>query len=754
MKGVQTLYQVTLNNLLTRLKDGRFVVPDFQREFEWKPRDILELMRSIFLDYHIGSLLLWKGQKKNFDALACEPIYGYTGGGSSREHIVLDGQQRLTALYYACVAPDVPPPNRKNRVIYFIRVDHFMREEYDDAFDYEWGIKRIEKLTSDSSIQYREHIFPLSVIGAADPFLMSNWLQEYTKHWNDKTEETKQHGDGEEVEQYRIHAQNAEKFGKEIMNLTQQYHVSYIELDEELGLDRICDIFTRINSKGVPLEVFDLLNAMLKPHDLQLKFMWREARKSECLGFVKSDKLNVYVLQIMSILEQAYCSPKYLYYLIPGQEKVIRTPDGKTRKEVLVGTKQEFTALWDRSVSALENAIRMLRQPQRFGVTSSKYLPYVSILPVFSALQEHVRTLPANKQLDAQRKVRFWYWAAIFTSRYSGAVESTAARDFRDIKTWIDDDAKEPPLIEEFREKLKSLDLRKETKRGRAVYNAIFNLLVINGAPDWFTGNIIDGGELDDHHIVPASWGKNNLQDDPLIHSIPNRTPLLGSTNRDVIRNRLPNEYLPDLIADNGEDRIRKMLENHLISPAAFDILMRPNFTATDFNEFIDERHKTLVKAIGNLLIEERLDLSPDLRELDESIEKVELALRSKIETTVSGQEPVNALLSSIMKKIQCRLGQEQNRDPAFNRERYTTIGGMLEFIDLQDLKDIIVAKLNWQNFSDTFGRKGQVENQFNQLAAMRNSIRHGRTVSEICRKDGEAALLWFEGILARKGQP
>ena len=45
-------------------------------------------------------LLLWKGKKENFDSLACEPIYGFQGQGAP-EHIVLDGQQRLTALYHA-----------------------------------------------------------------------------------------------------------------------------------------------------------------------------------------------------------------------------------------------------------------------------------------------------------------------------------------------------------------------------------------------------------------------------------------------------------------------------------------------------------------------------------------------------------------------------------------------------------------------------------------------------------------------------
>jgi uncharacterized protein with ParB-like and HNH nuclease domain len=107
MKDVQKPDHVSLSTLINYLRDGRFVIPDFQREFEWKPWDVRELMRSLFLDYYIGSLLLWKGKPENFAALSCEPVYGYKGDGKP-EYIVLDGQQRLTALYYAFLAPDVP----------------------------------------------------------------------------------------------------------------------------------------------------------------------------------------------------------------------------------------------------------------------------------------------------------------------------------------------------------------------------------------------------------------------------------------------------------------------------------------------------------------------------------------------------------------------------------------------------------------------------------------------------------------------
>lgn len=153
MKNAQKPDHTNLTTLIDRLREGRYVVPDFQREFEWAPWDIRDLVRSIFLVYFVGSLLLWDGKKENFDALSCEPIYGHPGSGKP-EYIVLDGQQRLTALYYALVAPDVKLPNRTGRAIYSVRVDRFMDEEYDQAFTYDWYSKQRGAFLQNREAQY------------------------------------------------------------------------------------------------------------------------------------------------------------------------------------------------------------------------------------------------------------------------------------------------------------------------------------------------------------------------------------------------------------------------------------------------------------------------------------------------------------------------------------------------------------------------------------------------------------------------
>lgn len=528
-----------------------------------------------------------------------------------------------------------------------------------------------------------------------------------------------------------------------LQGITGQYQVSYIELDKDLEIDKVCDIFTQINSRGIRLDIFDLVNALLKPRGLQLKQMWRDAAPR--LDDVETEKMNVYILQVMSILRQGYCSPKYLYFLLPGQEKPVRDPDGTRRKEILIPDITDFGNRWNSAVDALESAIKVLQHPQEYGAVSSSFLPYVSILPVFAALRAHAKTLPAARQLDARRKLRHWYWASVFNNRYSGSVESTSARDFLDLKAWFDDDTVEPALIAEFAQRFRNLDLRKETKRGTSVYNGIFNLLVLQGARDWMTGDVPQHGDLDDHHIVPDSWGKKNIKGG-LIGSILNRTPLTADTNRRVIKARPPNAYLPELILQNGEATVRAILESHFISPAAFYILLRDPFGPDDFEAFIAERQRTLQDAIENLLIKERLDLPPQLRELDAATEQVELSVRQTVETSL--RSDASQVPQHVLQKVDERITRAAKKSAALDTDRYQTLAGKLEYFDLRELQETIISKTLWPQFEPRFANKEALVTKFDQLAELRNGIRHSRAVSEIVRKEGEAAILWFTHVL------
>ncbi|MDE2933221.1 MAG: DUF262 domain-containing protein [Chloroflexota bacterium] len=738
MKDAQKPDHVSLQTLIDDIRKGQFEIPDFQREFEWGYKDILELMKSIFRDYYIGSLLLWKGNARSFEDLACEPIKGYQGGRGDRKHIVLDGQQRLSALYYAVMAPDMPAPRGKRRYLYFIQLDQFTEDFTDETFLAD-GTQRGRRILADDKLQYRHHLFPLAILGRGG-WDLSDWFRGYTEYWEAEAEQQ----DGKDALAALDLAQQGRAFGDYVRDLLAKYQVSYVELEEELPINKICDIFEKLNSTGKPLAIFDLLNALLKPKDIQLKRMWRDA--APVLSFVQSEKMNVYILQTMSLKVQGYLSPRYLYYLLPGYQRPIRDADGNRRHTVNVESREAFLGLWDEAVTSLSEAIEVLRHPQEFGAVASKFFPYHSILPAFAALRSSVDGLPAASRLQASQKLRQWYWASVFTRSYSGPTESTAARDYREVRVWFSDGEAEPTAVREFREGFRSLDLRGETNQITAVYNGVFNLLVLSDAKDWMSGSVPLHDDLDDHHIVPQQWGRDNGLGSR-IHSVLNRTPLTADTNRNVIGSRLPNEYLPELIQRNGEAMVRATLESHLISRAAFDILQRQPFTPDDFEDFISERQRTIQDAIESLLIKQRLDLPPQLRNLDADVEAIELALRRCIASAIDGDTEIIRGMH-FFPKVRERLDAELRRNPARDRDYYATLGGMLEYFDLRELEDTIKNGQVWDRFAPRFNTKEGLATRFRQLADLRNAIRHSRTVDEVTRNDGEAAIHWFRGAL------
>ena len=360
-------------------------------------------------------------------------------------------------------------------------------------------------------------------------------------------------------------------------------------------------------------------------------------------------------------------------------------------------------------------------------------------------MQATASQLPANEQLDAGRKIRHWYWASVFTQRYSGAVESTTARDFQDVKAWFEDDDDEPAILTEFGAGFRNLDLSQERRRGTSIYNGIFNLLVLHGARDWMAGTVPMYDDLDDHHIVPKSWGQDQSLGNE-IDTILNRTPLTSETNRHVISNRLPNEYLPELIDANGEQMVRATLESHFISPAGFDILLRDPFTTEDFKAFLCERQRAIFEAIEDLIIKERFDLTPRLRDLDAQVEEIELALRDLIATITNGE--IDRIPSHLLIKPRERMKQDLRKNPGLEEEELRTLSGLLQYFDFRELQDAISGKLLWPLLEDRFGSKGNLPVRFNQLAELRNGIRHSRAVTEVTEKDGEAAILWFRQVL------
>ena len=177
-----------------------------------------------------------------------------------------------------------------------------MAEEYDEAFGYEWLTRRWGKVLADKEAQYTSHLFPFSVIGASS-WELFEWVRATRHSGSRRAEEAASAGNEEEAILARNHADNAKAFGEHLQgNNGRVSDLIYRDRTRILEVDKVCDIFTQINSRGVRLDVFDLVNALLEPKGLQLKQMWRDA--AERLDEIETPKMNVYILQVMSILRE------------------------------------------------------------------------------------------------------------------------------------------------------------------------------------------------------------------------------------------------------------------------------------------------------------------------------------------------------------------------------------------------------------------------------------------------------------------
>ena len=86
-----TLMQYPVHAILGLIDAGQFVIPEIQRPFVWKRKQVRDLIDSLYNGYPTGYIITWK----NPDVKTKD---GTIAGG---KHVLIDGQQRITALMAA-----------------------------------------------------------------------------------------------------------------------------------------------------------------------------------------------------------------------------------------------------------------------------------------------------------------------------------------------------------------------------------------------------------------------------------------------------------------------------------------------------------------------------------------------------------------------------------------------------------------------------------------------------------------------------
>ncbi len=613
----------TLEEIFQDVEKGRCAVPDFQRYWTWNKKQIEELWESIFQGYYIGSLLTWPSSEQKLGKI---PIVGAPKIDDNPD-LILDGQQRITAIYYAVKAPRENLPNTERPYEFFFNINALLDNSRNSSeiVDSESSRKIETKNLNDIQIQYQKKIFPLTKFQNRD---YSDWLFGFYNYL--KTNE-------------EYNDEDAKKYHKKLQdifdNVWTSYEIPIVKLPESLLLDNVATIFERLNSKGTPLGVFDLLNARFIIYDIVLRNEWENIKEShenirKWFDEYKNEKIPLYIIQALALSKSGFLRRKTVLNL----DELYKV-SGKFDSDV-------FLKDWTEMSDYVEEAITRITSTgvEGFGAVTYDFIPYAIMVPTIATLLKEIDNKP--NRISCINKIRFWYWNNILGDKYLGSTESTVESDFKIMKKWFDGHITDPFDIEE-------RDDFNTQKSNSALYKAIMCIVAKKGALDFIRGDPPQYSKLADHHIFPRSKSKQfNAGDE--IDSVLNRTLIFDKTNQ-FFSNRKPSEYLSEIMKDQSIDKteLQNRLSTHLISPSAFECLIND-----DFHGFIKEREKTIREEFKKLVLPEIDETSFDIKELlkgeDQNIEYKQ-TLRWDIKTN-----QVNSALEEVaMKELASFMNKE-----------------------------------------------------------------------------------------------
>lgn len=262
---------IKLRELLRDTYNGRIVLPDFQRSFVWRSEDVRELLVSVFGGYFIGSMLLLESTKEEAP-FALRLIGGVEKVNPDSRiqysvRILLDGQQRTTALFYAFYAPDITLRTKKYPHKFYVNIKKALAQEWEDAII---GVSVADERRL-TGIKGDKYMVPL------------------TDFTDLETLVRRFEGDPE------VPVTGLVKLYNDVM----EYEIHVITLPSYTSLDKIVETFEKLNKTGKPLSTFDLATARLYKYGINLRILLKEAQEKYEFAKVLSPELILKVITLI-----------------------------------------------------------------------------------------------------------------------------------------------------------------------------------------------------------------------------------------------------------------------------------------------------------------------------------------------------------------------------------------------------------------------------------------------------------------------
>lgn len=414
-----TLMQYSVNAILGLIEAEDFVIPEIQRPFVWKRSQVRDLIDSLYHGYPTGYIITWKNPD----------VRTKDGGHANGKKVLIDGQQRITALMAAISGREVLD-------------DDFNRDRIRIAFN---------PLAEDDSKRF--------AVQDASHLKDKKWIPDisvlFSGNFKQRAFENAYARDNPEVD--------LDELSETILRLKgiANRQIGVIELDHTLDIDEVTEIFIRINSKGTALSQSDFVmskmaadtdhggSLMRKTVDyfchLAVKPEFYENLKKD-LEFQQSvyaDKIKWLAKDHEDIYEPAYNDMLRVSFMHQFRR-------GKLADLVSLLSGRDFESKEFRedivadSYQKLERGILNFVNEYNFaqfvlaikgaGFISGKLLNSAMTLDFAYTLYLILLDDPKIPNAQIKRYVQRWFVLATLTSRYIGSPETQMDRDMRSIQ--------------------------------------------------------------------------------------------------------------------------------------------------------------------------------------------------------------------------------------------------------------------------------------------------------------------------------
>ena len=413
-----TLLQYPISGILGLIETEQFVIPEIQRPFVWKRSQVRDLIDSLYNGYPTGYIITWKNPD----------VKTKDGGVSNGKHVLIDGQQRVTALMAAIAG----------------------REVLDEDFNLDRIKIAFNPLATDASKRFavqdashlkdKKWIPDISVIfeNGFDPF---DFVPKYC------------------ADNPGVKPNDVNKAITELKGIANR-QIGVIELDHSLEIDEVTEIFIRINSKGTALSQSDFVMSKMAADTDHGGNMLRKtvdyfchlAAKPEFYSHMTHDKefqASPYAAKIKWLAKDYddIYDPDYGDMLRVSFMHQFRRGKLADLVSLLSGrdfeTKEYRDDIVDSSYQKLEKGIQNFINEYNFdqfimaikgaGFISNKLLNSAMTLDFAYTLYLMLLDDPTIPNAQIKRYVQKWFVMSTLTQRYIGSPESVMDRDMRSI---------------------------------------------------------------------------------------------------------------------------------------------------------------------------------------------------------------------------------------------------------------------------------------------------------------------------------